>query len=92
MENKKYYDQIKGILLKKGYDSIDIDGRVTAVINYCNKNNINAVSFLEKGLDSDKISKEMVDVINTYRPNTSFVTKRRDEMIPNKFIGRSIIG
>lgn len=92
MENKQYHDQIKGILLKKGYNSYDIDSRVMAVITYCNRNNLNAIEFLERGIDGDKITKEMVDVINEYRPNTSFVTKRRNQMIPNKFIRRSIIG
>jgi hypothetical protein len=92
MQNKKYHDQIKGILLKQGYNSYDIDSRVSAVINYCNRNGLNAIEFLEKGIDGDKITKEMVDVINENRPNTSFVTKRRTQMIPNKFIRRSIIG
>jgi len=92
MENKQYFDQIKGILLKEGYNSYDIDSRVSAVINYCNRNNINAIAFLENGIDGKEITKEMVDILNTYRPNTSFVTKRRHQVIPNKFIRRSIIG
>lgn len=92
MMNKKNHDQIKTIMIKQGYNSYDIDNRVLAVISYCDKNNIDALELLEQGFDSKQITKEMVDIINNSRPNTSFVTKRNHQQIPNKFIRRSIIG
>ena len=92
MDNKKYHDRIKTTLIEQGFNSSDIDSRVIAVINYSNKNNIDALKLLEQGFDSDQITREMVDIINNNRPNTSFVTKRNKEIIPNKFVRRSIIG
>lgn len=92
MNNKKNHDVIKSILIRQGYNSIDIDSRVLAVINYADRNNIDALKLLDQGFDSDQITKEMVDIINSNRANTSFITKRTTEQIPNKFVRRSIIG
>lgn len=92
MNNKKNHDRIKSILIQQGYNSVDIDSRVLAVINYSDNNNIDALKLLEQGFDSNQITKEMIDIINKNRKNTSFVTKRRNQQIPNKFVRRSIIG
>lgn len=91
MSNKKYYDQIKGMLERFGYQSADLDARVLAIIQYADKNGLNAIELLENGLDSDQISKEMVGVINSLRPNTSFITKRTAQVPTDKYIRRSII-
>lgn len=92
MNNKRNHDLIKSILIKQGYNAHDIDSRVLAVISYCDKNKIDALELLDQGFQSDQITKEMVDIINSNRPNTSFVTKRNTQQIPNKFIRREIIG
>lgn len=91
MNNMKYHDQIKGVLEKLGYKSADLDARTLSVIRYADANNLNAIELLENGMDSDQISKEMVAVINSMRPNTSFITKRTSQVPTNKYIRRSII-
>lgn len=91
MNNMQYHDQIKGMLEKGGYQAADIDSRTLAVIRYADANKLNAIELIENGLDSDQISREMVTVINSMRPNTSFITKRTTQVPTNKYIRRSII-
>ena len=63
MENKKYHDQIKGILLKQGYNSYDIDSRVMAVINYCNKNDIAVTAFSPLGNAELLKEKSLIELV-----------------------------
>lgn len=91
INNNKYFERVKAKLIELGQETSDIDQKVSALISYADKKNINVIKLLEEGIDFDKLDKNAVDVINEMRPKTSFVTKRVSEVPPSKFVRRTII-
>lgn len=91
MNNIQYYDQIKSLLLTNGFNGTDIESRVSALIDFSDTNNVNVIDLLDGGFDSDSLTPQIYDIINSVRPKTSFVTRRFRGASVNKFVRRSII-
>ncbi|ASV44466.1 hypothetical protein PBI_SCTP2_451 [Salicola phage SCTP-2] len=90
-QNEQYFDQIKTKLINLGYDSTDIDEKVTAIIQYANRNDLNAIKIMESGFDFENLDSTIVGLLNYYREPTSYITKRIKEVPTSKFVRRNII-
>lgn len=91
MNNMAYYDILKSAIINAGYNSTDIDQKISAIIEYANEKNLNILEIVNNGFDFTNINSEIIQLLNFYRPPTSYITKRVEQIPISKFITRSII-
>lgn len=89
-ENLDYIGLIKNQLLDLGFDNADVEVYALNVLKNANENNIPIVDILDKGLTKEFITEETIDAINEAHSPTSYITIRKFNPEPSRFIKRNI--
>lgn len=91
MKNLQYLEQVITKLRDIGIDDSNIESFAVSVIEQANEDGIPIVDILDKGLTRENITPQTIDAINRARGKTSYISIRKFNPEPSKFIKRNIL-
>lgn len=92
MQNINYLDQVIIKLREAGISDPNIEAYAMSVIEQANAEGIPIAEILDNGLTRDTITPQTIDAINSSRSPSSYISIRKFNPEPTKFIKRNIIG
>lgn len=91
MDNLEYLDFVKNKLIEIGLDDSYLEQYAVNILKNASERGIPIVDILDKGLSKDLINSNTIDLINEVRSPSSYISVRKFNPEPNKFIRRNII-
>jgi len=91
MINIQYLEQVKIKLKEIGISDKNLDSYALSVIEQANAEGIPIVEILDKGLTKDTITPQTIDAINRSRSKSSYISIRKFNPEPTRFIKRNIL-
>ena len=91
MKNIEYLDHVIVKLQEIGISDSNMESYALSVIEQANKEGVPIVDILDHGLTRETITPQTIDAINKSRSPSSYISIRKFNPEPSKFIKRNII-